>query len=492
MSQISTKLPLNIALGIAANLSRVLVQLILLPVMARLLGPDQIGLFALAMPLITFTLMLADAGIGESLAREKDLNSAVWPSAFWSILGLSVLLAALVNGTTIVLASIVDNPSLPMIVFPLSVSIILYSFSVVPGALMLRSGRMAVASSVEIVNQLLSGLIAILLGWYGYGIWALVVQMLFAVTFRTISLNYLFPFRPRFLFDISTLASHKGVTGAILGTRLIDLASRFGENNLVSVMLGPTAVGTYSYSNQIGRFFSDALVNPIWSNIYYLSITHDRDEAFGYYLRFQRLGVLVLLPLANIAAFSAQTVLPEILGKAWAGSTLPIILFLLSSPFAALGNLHGSICLAFRRGKIILTFLSIYSLARLLTIALCAELGITTIVILISFLSLLYYVIVNTFVPHVLGFSRSIIFLAVWKLILINFLSASALWLWLPNDNVVSLLLSSFIFAVLYFMLCLYWEGDKFKEDISQLYQLVSRVWRRSATPNGDTDQRDV
>src|ERR1700744_6323426 len=51
------------ALGMV-GIIKLFVQAASLPVMARLLGPAEIGLYALALPVVAFVTMLADGGLG--------------------------------------------------------------------------------------------------------------------------------------------------------------------------------------------------------------------------------------------------------------------------------------------------------------------------------------------------------------------------------------------------------------------------------------------
>ena len=67
----------------AVNIIKVAIQLLLLPVMARLLGPDEFGLYALALPTVSLVGLLADGGLGATLAREQESSSLIWSSAFW-------------------------------------------------------------------------------------------------------------------------------------------------------------------------------------------------------------------------------------------------------------------------------------------------------------------------------------------------------------------------------------------------------------------------
>ena len=66
----------KLAMGAVAsgtvNVVKIGLQLLLLPVMARLLGPNEFGVYALALPTISFVTLLADGGMGASLASVPE------------------------------------------------------------------------------------------------------------------------------------------------------------------------------------------------------------------------------------------------------------------------------------------------------------------------------------------------------------------------------------------------------------------------------------
>lgn len=80
------KLALGVIASGAVNVVKVGLQLLLLPVMARLLGPGEFGIYALALPTVSFVALLANGGLGATLAREPESSSLVWSSTFWILL----------------------------------------------------------------------------------------------------------------------------------------------------------------------------------------------------------------------------------------------------------------------------------------------------------------------------------------------------------------------------------------------------------------------
>src|ERR1700691_308957 len=137
------------------NFLKICIQLVMLPLMARLLGPDEYGLYSLAMPIIMFMMMLADGGLGASLAREPESNDAVWSSAFWALLISGFVMAAIVIVSSFFLAAAAHHPRLPFIIMALSPCVILFVLSVPAGTRLVRRARLQVISFCGVVGDVL-------------------------------------------------------------------------------------------------------------------------------------------------------------------------------------------------------------------------------------------------------------------------------------------------------------------------------------------------
>jgi len=126
----------------AANGVKLGLQLLLFPVLARLLGPDEFGLFALALPTVVLIALLADGGLSATLAREDESSELVWSSAFWALSLLGVILALCSAGFGLILSYLAKQPRLFGIICVLSVSLVFMTLSVVPSARLALNWRM--------------------------------------------------------------------------------------------------------------------------------------------------------------------------------------------------------------------------------------------------------------------------------------------------------------------------------------------------------------
>jgi O-antigen/teichoic acid export membrane protein len=401
------RLAANLLSGIFNNVFRILFHLAMLPLMARLVGPSELGLYALAAPVLGFVILLSEAGLGDSLAREKSDDTLVWSSAFWGLMGSATVLAVGVYCVSFIVAYVAHQPRLPEIMLPLSLTLFMVAATVIPSARMLRSGNLAPGTIADFFASLVGAAVAICLAYWHFGVWAMVWQVLTICFLRMVLLNLIQPFLPRFEFSLKSLLSHTGVGGAILSTRVIELVGRMGENSQVSRSLGVAALGSYNYANQIGRFFSDAISNPMWANLYYIAINRPPEEVNRHYIMSHRLFALLMFPSAILLALALPTLVPLILGPEWVGSTYPIMMMVLSCPFVALGSYHGAVMFARRNIRIMLYGSTGLMLGRIIVVAGFHVFGITGLTIGLSVINVLYYLFAVVIVSPIIGTRRS-------------------------------------------------------------------------------------
>jgi PST family polysaccharide transporter len=400
------RLAANLLSGIFNNVFRIFFHLVMLPLMARLVGPSELGLYALAAPALGFVILLSSAGLGDSLAREKSDDTLVWSSAFWGLMVSATALAVGVYGLSFIVAYVAHQPRLPEIMLPLSLTLFMVAATVIPSARMLRSGNLAPGTIADFFASLAGAAVAICLAYWHFGVWALVWQVLTICFLRMLLLNLIQPFLPRFEFSLKSLLSHTGVGGAIVGTQVIEMGGRMVENSQVSRALGMAALGSYGYANQIGRFFSDAISNPMWANLYYIAINRQREEVNRHYILSHRLFAVLMFPLAIALALALPTLVPLFLGPEWVVSIYPIMIMVLSCPFTALGSYHGAVMFARRNVGIMLCGSVGLMIGRIVAVAGFQFFGVIGLTIGLSIINVLYYLFAVIIVSPIIGVRR--------------------------------------------------------------------------------------
>jgi O-antigen/teichoic acid export membrane protein/glycosyltransferase involved in cell wall biosynthesis len=143
-------------------------------VLARLLVPADFGLVAMV---TTFSLLLVNFGFNgltEAIVQREQINHRLASTLFWINVGCGVLLTLLFAATGSLLARFYHDPPVQRIALLISLTIVLTSLSTVHLALLKRAMHFSSVSVNDIAARLTSVVISIVLGFLGWGYWALV------------------------------------------------------------------------------------------------------------------------------------------------------------------------------------------------------------------------------------------------------------------------------------------------------------------------------
>lgn len=329
------------------------VQVIALPLMARLVGPADYGLFGLAMPTVAFVLILADSGFGISLAREPESNVEIWSTATWFLLVLGTVLGLAIVLWSLVQAPLVKQPQLPLIMGALAVCPLLLSVTVPASARLMRQGRIGLGSMLDLASNLAGVGTAIGLALSGAGVWSLVAQPIVYWSSKAILNNLMSPFVPRARFVPKSLHGHLKIGGLILGGKLIDTGGRTVEASLISRYLGAESLGAYTFANQLPRFLTEAIGNSLWSMLYaYALRTEDSDSVVKVYRLALRVFALMMFPAVAIISVLARPLVDGMLGPRWDSAITILQILLITQVFNALGGIGNAVLFAKGRAEI--------------------------------------------------------------------------------------------------------------------------------------------
>lgn len=364
----------NVAAGGSSSLFKLLIQILMLPVMARLLGPREFGLFATGLPLVSFFSVLADGGLGASLARDEP-SSKVWSTAFYVMLIVAAVLVLLTNVAGYVMSETLHEPRLRSLMEVLSISFVCIGPSVLPFARLVRRNDLISVALLDVISAAVGAAVAVALARAGAGALSLAYQYVVAYGVRAIGLNLLAFERPRLEFSLRVLSAHIRAGGTLVGSRLLDLLCRYAENLLFSIAFGTLALGAYTFATQVSRFVCEAASNPIWSALYAQAVREPRHSLGPLLANTMRLMTTVTGPTTCLIAAAAPQLLQLGPGAKWLAAA-PFLQWLApSNACATTASLVGATFLAIGRNRSFLVTGATLSIGRVVAVALGCLIG---------------------------------------------------------------------------------------------------------------------
>jgi len=403
-----------LALG-AVSLIKVGLQLALLPVMARLLGPDEFGLYALALPTVALVALLADGGLGNTLAIEDESSVLVWSSAFWALLfmGTGLSLAAAAFG--LVLGHVTNQPRLPAMIALLSLSLVFLTVSVAPSARLVRRKNLGTGAGIDLSSTIIGAIIAVTMAWYGAGAWSLAVQYVAVFGIRALLLNAVAFHFPEAKFSFSALRPHLASGGIMIASRMSEYAGKVTETFLVDRIFGTALLGNYTFGNQVSKFVTDAAANVIWSALYVQALSGSKEAIIILHRRLCRLLGITLFPSMFLAAVAAPELVSLFLGPKWVHLSFLLRVFFPLYSFSVICSQTAPILLAYGRFDIFFWCMAAVSVGRVVAILLGFWIGFAGATYAVAFVTILFCIAMLVFstkptgcqpIPMLLGLIR--------------------------------------------------------------------------------------
>lgn len=274
-------------------------------VIARVLTPEQFGVYAVALTVQSILMTVADLGLSAELIRSPDPERRA-PTV--ATLGLTIG-ALLTVGTILVaspVANLLDSPAAAPAIAVLAFTLLLGGAGVVPYAYLQRRFQQRELFLIAVVDFIISTAVTLGLIALGWGVLGLAFGRLAAQTAST-SLQFVFAKTPpHYRVDRDVIRPVLVFGLPIAGANLLSWALLNVDNVVIARVTGATALGFYVLAFNVSSWPMSALSQMVRS---------------------------VSLPFFARMDDRASDVVPRLVAVAWAGA-LPAgaILAVLSAP----------------------------------------------------------------------------------------------------------------------------------------------------------------
>ena len=289
---------------------------------ARMVGPQQFGLVALAALLIDLMQTVSAGGVSDAVIQRAELSDRDSDTAFWANAGSGVVFFALAFAAAEPLASLFRTPDLGWVIRTLSVTFLITPFGAIHSARLARSFGFRALAIRSLASNLISGVVAVGVALAGGGVMALIVQrLLSAASMAAISwLSFRWTPQPR--FDPAAFRGMAQYGLKTMGAQTLQQLSTRAVELIAGVALGPVAVGTIRVANRCVEMLVQLTVLPFQQVA--LPMLARSQSSVGSrratYLHLSRLSGVLIFPAFGGAFALAPTILPLAFGPQWQAS----------------------------------------------------------------------------------------------------------------------------------------------------------------------------
>ena len=331
-----------------ANIFRQVQQIISLIIFAKLLTPDDFGMFAILMIFVGFMRIFTDMGTGAALIQIKNPSEELLSSVFYFNLFVGLVLCVsliLISGP---IALFFEIPTIKDLLQIISISFIFTSFGVVQKVLYEKHLNFKTVTIIETFSGLVGLVVGISAAYYGLGVLSFVLQAL-STSFLGVVLIWIYSdWKPMFHFALVDIKHIWEFTKNLSIFNFVNYFARNADNFLIGKFLGSPALGVYSVAYRIMLYPLQNISRTLLRVLFpaFAQIQDDNEKFQKVYLRVIFFISLITFPLMTGLMATADVLITVLFEDKW--ENLSILLILLSpiGMMQAIVTTTGSIFMA--------------------------------------------------------------------------------------------------------------------------------------------------
>lgn len=327
------------------------IQFIIGMVLARLLSPSDYGIIALLMVFITIAQVFIDSGFGNALIRKQDCTNDDYSTAFYFNIVVGIVSYFVLFVTAPMIAEFYNMNLLTPVLRVYGLSLVFNSMTIVQNAILTQRLAFKLMTKCSLVSSLSSGIIALVMAYYGWGVWSLVFQTISSALLSFMLLSFATKWKPNICFSKGSF----------------EYLWSFGSKALISSLISSLYGNIYSLV--IGKFYTSAdlgyfnrgqntasLAPNIVSGVFSKSTLpllskaqNNRNDLILLYRKFTQLVAFVSFPLVFIIFALAKPFILYVLTEKWSEAVPYVQIFSISALTGAVGMINLNLLIALGR-----------------------------------------------------------------------------------------------------------------------------------------------
>ena len=289
--------------------------------MARLLSPSDYGAIALLNVFFAICQTFIDSGFNLAIIRKQNRTDDDFSTAFVFSMTIAMVSYMLLWFGAPYIASFYDLPILKQITRVISLNLVISTVSSMHNAKLSICLDFRSKAKISIFAVVGSCSLGLWMAYAGYGVWALVAQVMASSLIRSVFLFYYVRWIPRLRFSYSSFKSMFSFGSKMLVSGVIGNI----YNNLYSIVIGkvftPSLLGIYSKAESFATLPSLQMSGVILSVSYpsLAKIQDDNQRMIEAYKKILKLSSFIIFPLMIGLASLADPLVRLLLGEKWEG-----------------------------------------------------------------------------------------------------------------------------------------------------------------------------
>jgi len=304
-------------------------------VLARLLEPEDFGVFGIGLLFVGFATRFGNTGFSQALVQKAEIEDAHVSSLFVVNICLYSTVAVLLMWASPAIGRYFDSPLSGDVLFVLAGLFFLCPFSSVARALLHRRMQFKATALAQTLQNFGGVLSAIGFAWNGFGVWSLVYSECLRSSLGLMVLMFHARWWPRLSYKHSAMKDLFSFGFAMFFKRFFIYCSDKADVFIIGKQLGVVSLGLYERAyglmimavNELGKAMAPILFRA------FSIIQNDQGRLLAAYKKVLLIYSLLCYPIFFGIASVAPPLIYLLFGEKWMASVIPLQILCCSGPF---------------------------------------------------------------------------------------------------------------------------------------------------------------
>lgn len=303
---------------ILANALSTILKFLVIPLLARLLTPEDFGVVAISMSVILFFSYLGGrGGLSAAVIAVPNSTLTTWYSAFTTnvLIGLSACAGLIYFASDI--AQFLRAPSATeylrvlALLIPIQFAVDVYSSNLI------SLNKFKYESLIATLADIISSIVVLVAAVSGFGVWALILQHFFAQIIRLIGFHLIAQEKMRLILSLNELKKLYKYSFVSFWTEIANFIAFQSPSVIASKFIGLPSSGAISITNRLSSLPGDIIQQAISKTLFpiFSSLTKKQIDTTRMLLWSSWINTLLMAPMLFGLAALAEPATSLILGS---------------------------------------------------------------------------------------------------------------------------------------------------------------------------------
>lgn len=309
--------------GIIWNLAESLVgqgfMFVIGVILARILSPTEFGQIGLIAVFISVSQVFVNSGFNNALIRKQNCTQLDFSTVFFYNFAVGLIFYFLLYVSSGYISQFMNDPELRMIIRVLGVVLIIDSLTIIQRTILIKKINFKLQAKISITSSVISGIIAVILAYFGYGVWSLVVQKIVKQIADSSMFWILNKWKPDLVFSTASFKELFGFGSKLLISNLIDTIFQNIYYFIIGKFFSARDLGFYSKADEFKKLPSQNIYAVI-SKVSYpvlAEIQDDNENLKHTYKRLIKSTMFITFTLMFGLIALSDSLIQVLLGDKW-------------------------------------------------------------------------------------------------------------------------------------------------------------------------------